>query len=139
MDGKVDDDADIRHTGWKRADAGDRDRQDIFARYRLLDSGYRRVEPFDMSDHQCHAGLPGRGDDLLALLDRRCDRLLDKDMNVPGDTGERDLMMQVRRRRDRDGINALRDHFIQGSEGTAAGQFSGPRTMSRQGIDDTDQ
>src|SRR6266478_4915703 len=44
--GEVDDHTDVRHSRRKRSHAGDRDRQNIFARYRRLDGGDGRVEPF---------------------------------------------------------------------------------------------
>ncbi len=53
-----------------------------------------------MADHQRHAGLARRIDDVLPLLHRGGDRLLDQDVDVARDAGERDLVMQVGRRRD---------------------------------------
>src|SRR5229473_7262918 len=49
--GEVNDHADVRHSRRKRSDARDRDRQNILARYRLLDGCDSRVEPFDMTHH----------------------------------------------------------------------------------------
>ena len=86
---------------------GDRDRENVLARDRLLDGGDRRIEALDMADHQRDAGLLRGGDDLAALLDRGCDRLLDQHMDVLGDAGERDLVMQMGRRRDGDGVDAF--------------------------------
>src|SRR5262249_18499725 len=83
--------------GGNRAEAGYADGENVFAGYRLLDRGNRRVEAFDVADHQRHTGLPRRGDDVVALLDRGGDGLLDQDVDVARDAGERDLVMQMGR------------------------------------------
>jgi len=137
--GQVDHHADIRHPRRERPDPRDRDRQNVLARDRLLDRGHCRIEAFDMTDHQRHAGTGGGGDDLLPFLHGRCDRLFDQDVNVVRDTGQRDLVVQMRRCGDGDGIDAFRDQFIEAGERAAADQFGGPRTMFRQRIDDPDQ
>ena len=97
------------------------------------------IEALDMADHQRHAGAAGGGDDLAPLLDRGRDRLFDQDVDAAGDAGERDLVMQVRRRGDGHGIDAFGEQFVQAGEGAAAGQFGGAGTMLGQGIDDPDQ
>jgi hypothetical protein len=137
--GKVDDHADVRHARRKRADPGDRDRQDIFARDRLLDGGDGGVEALDMADHQRHPGAPGGGDDVPSLLHRGGDRLFDQDVNVARDAGERDLVMKVRRRRDGHRVHTFGDQFVESCEGAAARQFRGARPMRRQRIDHPDQ
>ena len=136
---KVDDHADIRHSRRKRSDAGDRDREDIFARYRLLDGGDRRIEPLDMAHHQRHPGAAGGVDDLLPLLHRGRDRLFDQHVDAARDAGQRDLVMKMRRRGDGHRIHAFRDQFVQACEGAAARQFGGARPMRRQRINDPDQ
>ncbi len=112
MHGEVDDHADIRHPRRKRPDAGDRDRKNIFARYRLLDGGDRRIETLDMADHQRHPGAAGGGDDVPPFFHRGRDRLLDHDVDVLRDAGERDLVVKMGWRCDGDGIDPLRDQFV---------------------------
>ena len=70
MHRQVDHDTDVRHARRERSDACDRDRKDVFAGNCMLDRGDRRVEPFDMTDHQSHAGLMGGGNDVSPLLYR---------------------------------------------------------------------
>ena len=71
--------------------------------------------------------------------DRGRNRLLDQDMDVARDAGERDLVMKMGRRRDRHGIDALREQLIEVCESAAADQLGGARPMLRQRIDDADQ
>ena len=137
--GQIDDDADIGHPRRKRPDAGDADGQNILARDRLLDRGDRRIEALDMADHQRHAGTARRVDDVLPLLHRRGDRLLDQDVDVARDAGERNFMMEMGRRRDRDGVDALVKQFVEFGERAAADERDGPRAVFRQRIDDADQ
>src|SRR6266446_9171111 len=139
MHGEVDDHADVRHSRRERSHPGDRDRKDIFARYRLLDGGHRRVEAFDMPHHQGHAGAAGSGDNVPPLLDRRRDRLFDHYVNATRDAGERDLMMKVRRRSDCNRIDILRDQLVEACEGAAAGQVRHTGAMRWQGINVSDQ
>ena len=56
-------------------------------------------------------GASSRHDDVLAFGDRRGDRLLHQDMHAALDAGERDVAMEVRRRRDRHGIDAASEQF----------------------------
>ncbi len=139
MHGEVDDHADVRHSRRKRSHPGDRDRKDVFARYRLLDGGHRRVEALDMPHHQGDAGAARSGDNVPPLLDRGRDRLFDQDVNAACNAGERDLVMKVRRRGDGDGIDILRDQLLEAGEGAAAGQVRRTGPMRRQGINDSDQ
>ena len=67
------------------------------------------------------------------------DRLLDQDMDVARDAGERDLVMQMGRRRDGDGVDAFGEQFVEVGERAAAGQRGGARAVLRQRIDDADQ
>ena len=60
-------------------------------------------------------------------------------MDVARDAGERDLVMQMGGRCDRDGIDALGQQFFEGFESAAAGEFGGARAVFRQRIDDADQ
>ncbi len=69
--GEIDDDADIRHARRERADAGDRDRKDVFVLDRFLDRLDRRIEALDMADHQRDVGAGRRLDDLAAFFDGR--------------------------------------------------------------------
>jgi len=46
-----------------------------------------------MADHQRHAGAVRGVDDVAPLLDGRRNRLLDQDMDVARDAGERDFMV----------------------------------------------
>ena len=75
----------------------------------------------------------------LPLLDRRGDRLLDQDMDVARDAGQRDLVMQMGRRRDGDGVDAFVEQFVELGERAAADQRGGARAVLRQRIDDADQ
>ena len=72
---------------------------------RLIDCD-RRIEALDMADHERDAGAARGGDDGAALLDRRGDRLLDHDVDAARDACDREIAMQMRRRRDGDGIDA---------------------------------
>ena len=47
--------------------------------------------------------------------------------------------MQMRRRGDGHGIDALGDQLLEGFERTTAGKLGGPRPVFSQGIDDPDQ
>ena len=105
----------------------------------MLDGGDRRIEPLDMPYHQGDAGAACRGHDLLPLLDRGSDRLLDQDMNVAGDAGERDLVMKMRGGCDRHRIDALGQQFVEVRKGAAADELGSARAMLRQRIDDADK
>ena len=94
---------------------------------------------FDMPDHQRHIGAAGGGDNVPPLFDRGGDRFFDQDVNAARDAGERDLVMQMRRRGNGDGIDPFRGQLIQASEGAAARQFGRPRPVRRQRIDHADQ
>ena len=78
-------------------------------------------------------------DDVPPFLDRRRNRLLDQDMDVARDAGERDLMMQMGGRGDRHRIDALGQQLLEDFESAAACEFGGARAMFRQRIDDADQ
>src|SRR6202030_4683282 len=80
--GEIDDDADIRHPRRERSDAADGDRQNILALDRALDRLDRGIEALDMAGHQGDASAPRGGDNLAALLDGGCNRLLDQDMDT---------------------------------------------------------
>src|ERR1700733_5433850 len=136
VDGEIDHHADIRHARRKRSDAGDADRQNIFTGNRLLDGGDRRIEPLDMPDHQSDAGAARGGHDLPPLLDRGRDRLLDQDMNVAGNAGQRDLVMKMRGGCDRHGIDALGEQIVEICKSAAADELSGACAMFGQGVDD---
>ena len=79
------------------------------------------------------------GDDLAPLFDRRCDRLLDQDMDIARDAGERDLVMQMGGRGDRHRVDALGDQFVEAGKGAAADQLGRARAMFRQRIDNADK
>ena len=131
--GEIDDDADIGHPRRERPDPGDRDGENVLARQRLLDGGDGRIEALDMPDHQRDAGTARGGDDLASLRDAGGDRLLDQDVDLARDAGERDLVMQMRGCGDGDGIDALGEQLVEGLERTAAGEIGGPRSMLRPG------
>ena len=102
---EIDDHADVRHARRKRTDAGDGDREDVLVLDRALDRLDRRIEALDVTDHERDAGAAGGGDDSAALLHRRSDRLLDHDVDAAGDAFERQIVMQMGRRRDGDRID----------------------------------
>src|SRR3569832_42947 len=139
VDGKIDHHADIRHARRERSNAGDTDRKNVFARDRLLDRRDRRIEPLDMPDHQGDAGAARGGNDLVPLLDRRGNRLLDQDVDVARDAGKRDLVMQMRWRGDRHGVHAFRQQLIDAGKGAAADEFGRAAAMLGQRIDNTNK
>jgi len=85
------------------------------------------------------AGAPGGGDDVAPLLHRGCNRLFDEDMKVAADAGERDLVMQMRRRGNGHRLDAFRDQLIESCECPAIDQLGRAGTVRRQRIDDPDQ
>ena len=92
-----------------------------------------------MTDHQRDAGAARGSDDLAPLLDGGGDRFFDQDVNVARDAGERDLVVQVGRRRDGYGIDAFGDQLVKGLKRATAGMLDGPGAVFGQGIDDPDQ
>src|SRR5690349_9058744 len=119
MHGKIDDDADVGHPRWERPDAGDGYGEDVLARERLLDGGDRRIEALDMADHQRHAGAARGADDVAPFFDAGGHRFLDQDVDLARDTGERDLMMQMGGRRNRDRLDAFGEELVKRFEGAA--------------------
>ncbi len=65
----------------------------------------RRIEAFDVADHEGDAGVVGGGDDGAALLHCRSDRLFDHDMHASGNTREREIVVQMGRRGNGHGID----------------------------------
>ena len=65
-----------------------------------------------MTDHQRHAGPARRGDDGIAFLDRRRDRLFHEHVNAARDAGQRQIAVQVRGRGDGDGVDAVREQAL---------------------------
>ena len=92
-----------------------------------------------MTDHQRDAGAVRGIDDVPALLDRRCNRLLNQDVDVARDAGERDLMMEMGGCRDRHGIDAFIEQLIEVFERAAADEIDRARAVLRQRIDDADE
>ena len=137
--GEIDDDADIRHPRRERTDPGDGDGKDILAADRFLDRLHGRIEALDMADHQGDAGAAGGGDDVVALLDRGGDRLLDQDMDAALDAGQRDLAMQMGRRRDGDGIDAELEQALEIGDGRAAERARDEVALGAIGIDHAHQ
>ena len=117
--GEVDDDADIGHARRKRPDPGDGDRQDVLVLDRPLDRLDRRVEALDVSDHERDAGVVSRRDDVAAFLDRGGDWLLDQNVDALGDALQRDIMMQMGRRRDDERVDPLGKQRVDILEGGA--------------------
>ena len=77
------------------------------------------------------------GDDLAALLDRGRDRLLDQNVDAAGDAGERDFVMQMRRRGDGHGIDAFGEQLVEGRRRLRQPVNSVARARcAGQGIDD---
>ena len=106
VDREVDDHADVRHPWREWPDPGDGDRKDVLILDRPLDRLHRRIEALDMADHERHTGAAGGRDDGVALLDRWSDRFLDHDMNAARNALQREVVMQMRRRRDCNRVDA---------------------------------
>ena len=139
MHGEIDDDADIGHPRRERPDPGNGDRKNVLILDRPLDRLHRRIEALDMADHQGDAGATGGGNNGAALLDRRRDRLLHHDVDAARGTGNRDIAMQMRGRRDGDGVDAVAQQFlgiVKGSATKIAGDGLAALTV---GIGDADQ
>ena len=116
---EIDHHADIRHARRKRSDPGDGDREDVLILDRPLDRLHRWVEALDMSHHERDASVVSRRYNVAAFLDRRGDRLLHQNMDALGDALERDVMMQMGRRRDDDRIGPLAEQCVDILEGGA--------------------
>jgi hypothetical protein len=79
------------------------------------------------------------GDDLAAFRDRGGDRLLDQHVDVLGDAGERDLVMQMGGRCDGDGIDPGGEKLVERLKALAVGKLAGARQVRRRGIDHADE
>ena len=139
MHGEIDHHADIGHARRKRPDTGDRDRENILALDRLLDGSDRRIEALDMADHQRDIGAARGGNDGAAFLDGRGDRLFHQHMNAARDAGERNLVMQMRRRGDGHGIDAGGEQTVEIGEHRTPDQVVGAFAMLIERIDDADE
>ena len=106
---------------------------------RVLDRFDRRIEALDVTDHQRDAGPARRGDDLAALFDRGGDRLFHHDVDAARDAGERDVVMQMGRRRDGDGIDLEIEQFIDVGDGGAAEGAGDEFGLLAVGIGDADE
>ena len=73
-----------------------------------------------MADHQRDAGAPGGGDDRAPFGDIRGDRFLDHEIDAAADAFKREVMMQMRRRGDGDGIDAAAQQGVHVAEGGAS-------------------
>ena len=136
---EIDDDADIGHPRRERTDPGDGDRENVLILDRALDRLHRRIEALDMADHERHTGAPRRRDNGTPLVDGRGDRLLDHDVDAARGAGDGDIAVQMRRRRDRDGVDALVQEcigIVEGSAPKVAGDGLAPLAV---GIGNADQ
>jgi hypothetical protein len=75
-------------------------RENILILERELDRFDGRIETLDMADHEGDAGATGGGHDGAALLHSRRNRLLHHDVKTACNAGERNIVMQMGRRRD---------------------------------------
>ena len=139
MHGEIDDDADIGHARRKRPDPGDGDRKNVLILDRALDRLHRRIEALDMADHQRDAGAARRGDDGAALLDGRGDRLLHHDVDAARGAVDGDIAMQMRGRRDGDGVDAVVQQRVGIVEGGATEIAGDGLAALAVGIGDADQ
>ena len=73
------------------------------------------------------------------LLDRRRDRLFHHDVDAARDAGERDVVMQMGRRRDGDGIDLEVEQFIDIGDGGAAEGAGDEFSLLAVGIGDADE
>ena len=137
--GEVDHHADIRHARRERADAGDGDGQNVLAADRLLDRLHRRIEALDVADHQRDAGPARGGDDVAPLLHRGGDRLLDQHVDAARDAVQRDLVMQMRGRRDGHGVDAELEQRVDIVDRRAAEHAGDEIALLRIGIGDADK
>ena len=106
---------------------------------RLLDRFDRRIEAFDMPDHQGHAGAPRGRNDRAPLLHRGCDRLLDQHVHAAVDAGLRQLAMQVRGRGDGGGVDAGLQQRLDIAIGRAAQHAGHKIALLAVGIGDADE
>ena len=139
MYGEIDNDPDIRHARRERSDPGDGDRKNMLALDCPLDRLDCWVEALDMTGHQGDAGAAGGGNDLAALLDGVCDRLLDQDVDAARGAGDGDVAMQMGRRRDGDGIDTTLDQAVEVGEAVALEVPGDVLARLAVGIDDAGQ
>ena len=83
--------------------------------------------------------LPGRGDDRAPLLHRGRDRLFDQHMHAALDAGERQFLMQMGRRRDGDGIDAVREQLVDAAERRQPERLGDEIALLAVRIGDTDE
>jgi hypothetical protein len=133
---EIDDDTDIGHTRRKRADPRDGDRQDILLADRIFNRRDRRIEAFDMADHQGDVGAARRRDDGVAFLDRRGDRLLHHHMHAALDRGHCQLDVQVGRCRNGQRVDAGRQQSLDVTVARATERIGYEVALLAVGIDD---
>ncbi len=105
---------------------------------RVLDRLHGRIEALHVADHQGHARTLRRSDDRAAFLDIGGDRLLDQHMHAALDAGERDVVVQVGRRRDNGGIDAEIEQFLGIVANCAADDLGQQRAMRCARVGDAD-
>ena len=137
--GQIDDHADIRHARRERPYPGDGDRENILVADGVLDRLDRRIEALDVTDHQGDAGAARRGDDLAPFFDRGGDRLFHHDVDAARDAGERDIAVQMGRRRNGDGVDFQVEQFADVGDGGAAEGAGDEIGLLAIGIGDADQ
>ena len=96
-------DADVAHAFGERADPLGRDEEhvaELARQHPLAQRDQRRVEALDVPDRGTHAGALARRDDLLALLDRGRERLLDQQVHAGLREPQRGRQVLLRRQRD---------------------------------------
>src|SRR5439155_15235457 len=105
--GEIDRHPDVADPGREGSGPARRDRIDLLepaVAEEPIELEHGRVEPLDVADLDEPPTASGPGDDLLALLDVRRDRLLDQDRDVPVERLEGERSMGRRRRRDHEGV-----------------------------------
>ena len=111
----------------------------FFCPDRLFDCLHGGIEALHVADHERNACVPCSGDDLAALRHGRGDRLFDQNMHASFDAGKREILMEVSRGRNADGIDALREERADVSEGPASRSARHHVALLGIGVHDADQ
>ena len=106
---------------------------------RALERLYRRIEALDMAGHQRNAGAVRGGNDGVALLDGRGDRLFHQHVNAASGAFERDLAMKMSWRGNGDGFHAQPDQGFEIGQRRAAERTGNLFALLGVGVDNTNE